>query len=322
MSDITSSEQLAQYIAEQVASQTAALRQSVEAELRGNAASLRQLQQQLAAAQAAAAAAGGQQNNNNGMVSGVKPAKPRTYCGNLGSDPSVWLFQFEQYVEVLCIPRSNWSRLAATYLDGKAATWWRGLVKQQPGESPNGITWDDFKSGLIATFKPVNASKIARDKLAVLKQDKSVSSYNSRFTELILEIEDIHESEKLDRYIRGLKRDVKMEVEKSEPNNLAQAMKIAQRYDSISYYSRQLAYNPNDHQHNNSRDHAPMDISAINHTRNNTTNNKKKPTSPQQLSRQEFAYCQRNKLCIRCKEPGHLARNCSKPVKHLNLNAQ
>ena len=45
-------------------------------------------------------------------------------------------------------------------------------------------------------------------------------------------------------------------------------------------------------------------------------------TPRQQLSQQEFAYCQRNRLCLRCKEPGHIARNCTKPVRPLNLRAR
>lgn len=340
MSDINMGEsltpqQIAQYIAEQVASQTAQLRAALEQLQQGNAASFQNLQQQLAASQAAAGGAvggggnGGQQSNNLGSV---QAAKPRTYSGNLGSDPSVWLFQYQQYVEVLGVPQSSWVRLAATYLDGKAATWWRGLVKQQVDENPNNITWDYFKESLIAVFKPVNSSKIARDRLAVLKQDKSVSLYNSRFTELVLEIDDIAESEKLDRYIRGLKRDIKMEVEKAEPNTLAEAMRIAQRYDSISYYSRQSTYNPNYQlsRGSNSSGPAPMDVSAISNKGSHNNNkygkssnsNNKSATPLQQLSREEFTYCQRNKLCLRCKEPGHLARNCTKPVKRLNLHAQ
>lgn len=317
-------DQLAQYISEQVAAQTAQLRATIDQLQQGNAASFQNLQQQLAIAQAAASSS--QQHQVN--LGNVQAAKPRTYNGSLGSDPSVWLFQYQQYVDVLAVPQSSWVRLAATYLDGKAATWWRGLVKQNH-DNVNEITWDQFKQNLVAVFKPVSSSKIARDKLAVLKQDRSVNLYNSQFTELVLEIDNIAESEKLDRYIRGLKRDVKIEVEKSEPNTLVDAMRIAQRYDSISFYSRQTAYSPNYHLSSGNNSYAPMDVSAIGSKSNFSSRNSnsqgkgsKQSTPLQKLSREEFTYCQRNKLCLRCKEPGHLARGCTKPVKRLNLNAQ
>ena len=63
------------------------------------------------------------------------------------------------------------------------------------------ITWDQFSSELISTLKLVNSVKIARDKLAVLGQVASISKDNFEFTQLILEVNNINESEKLDKYI-------------------------------------------------------------------------------------------------------------------------
>jgi len=55
----------------------------------------------------------------------------------------------------------------------------------------------------------------------------------------------------------------------------------------------------------------------------NNTQPKSRPFTPLQiLSQEEFSYCQRNRLCLKCKEPGHTARYCNKPVKPLNVKAQ
>jgi hypothetical protein len=59
-------------------------------------------------------------------------------------------------------------------------------------------------------------------------------------------------------------------------------------------------------------------ISAIN-TSNRPSS---KPTRFQRVSQEVFAYCQKHRLCLKCKEPGHQARYCTKPVKNLNLPAQ
>ena len=77
--------------------------------------------------------------------------------------------------------------------------------------------------------------KAARDKLASLKQTGSVKAYNDLFLGTILEIPTISEEEQLDRYIRGLKEKVYIEVELREPSNLKEAMHIANRYNTISF---------------------------------------------------------------------------------------
>src|ERR1700760_4337975 len=133
------------------------------------------------------------------------------------------------------LSESDRPKLAATYLEGNAATWWRSLVMQTDDRTGDGISWNDFQQGLISMFKPVNAKKIARDKLASLKQTNSVAKYNFDFTQLCLEINDIHESEKLDKYVRGLKEKIRVEVELAEPTTLAQAMSKAHRIDNITY---------------------------------------------------------------------------------------
>src|SRR6201995_2063753 len=188
----------------------------------------------------------------------------------------------------------------------------------------DGISWFDFQQSLISMFKPVNAKKIARDKLAMLKQTNSVAKYNFDFTQLCLEINDISESEKLDKYIRGLTDRIKVEVELAEPTALAQAMSKAQRIDNITYQSRMAhnnAYTPGVF----NRDSNAMDLSVIsgnddlqhgetlNAIRNrsgyqnkgafkhNNTQPTSRPFTPlQRLSQEEFSYCQRNRLCLKC----------------------
>jgi hypothetical protein len=217
---------------------------------------------------------------------------------------------------------------------------------QTVDHNADNITWEAFQNELINIFKPVNSKKIARDKLAMLKQTNSVAKYNFDFTQLCLEINDISESEKLDKYIRGLKDRIRVEVELAEPTALAQAMSKAQRIDNITYQSRMAhnnAYTPDAF----NRDSNAMDLSVISGNdgiqhgealnairnrsgyqnkgefKNNNTQPKSRQFTPlQRLSQEEFSYCQRNRLCLKCKEPGHTARYCNKPVKPLNLKAQ
>ena len=203
-----------------------------------------------------------------------------------------------------------------------------------------------FQNELINMFKPVNSKKIARDKLAMLKQTNSVAKYNFDFTQLCLEINDISESEKLDKYVRGLKDRIRVEVELAEPTTLPQAMSKAQRIDNITYQSRMghnNGYTPGAfNRDSNAMELGVMDgndsiqhdetLNAIRNGsgyrnkaefKNNNIQPKSRRFTPlQRLSQEEFSYCQRNRLCLKCKEPGHTARYCNKPVKPLNLKAQ
>jgi hypothetical protein len=183
-----------------------------------------------------------------------------------------------------------------------------------------------------------------------LKQTHSVAKYNYDITQLFLEIGDIHESEKLDRYVRGLKDKIRMEVELAEPATLAVATAKAQRVDGITYHSRMM--HNMDHMSGNAyrtsgNDGSAMDLGMIgddedtgsvsdalnamggssmqrsdSSMRSNNSRGMSRPFTPRQrVSQEVFKYCQEHRLCLRCKEPGHIARVCTKPVKPLNIKA-
>src|SRR6202040_3372913 len=158
--------------------------------------------------------------------------------GAMGSDPTVWLFLFKQYAELSNVAEDQRPKLAATYLDDKAVTWWMPLVSQQPNNTADGFTWQMFHDGLLTAFKPVNSKKIARNKLAGLKQTHSVQKYNDEFRTICRDIDDISEAEKLDKYVRGLKPTIRERVELSLPTTVNEAMSKAHPIDSISYYAR------------------------------------------------------------------------------------
>jgi hypothetical protein len=236
--------------------------------------------------------------------------------------------------------------IASTYLTDNAATWWQTFTSIQPNGDATAITWQMFHAGLTDMFKPVNSKKVARDRLAALQQTHSVVKYNFHFQQLCLQIDDINEAEKLDKYVRGLQQHIRVKVELEQARTLTQAMSHAHVIDSITYHNRMNTYNNHaPSNYNNNTD--AMDLSTIegeydnaaddtlnvvtirnNNTRGATYNSTSNQTARrsftplQRLSQDEFAYCQRNRLCLRCKEVGHIARNCGKPVKPLNLKAR
>jgi hypothetical protein len=120
--------QLQQFISSQVQQQTTGLNAQVR-ELENRNQQLLALVNQLQVGQNI-----GQQYNNQ-LRSNVKASKPKTYNGLRGADPEVWLFQFNQYADINQLEEDARPKLAATYLEGNAATWRRNLVTQSAAPS-------------------------------------------------------------------------------------------------------------------------------------------------------------------------------------------
>ncbi|HXP49092.1 MAG TPA: hypothetical protein VN922_04015 [Bacteroidia bacterium] len=290
-------------------------------------------------------------------VTRVKPAKPEMYSGLRGTSPDEWLFSFEQYMKLTNVTDEGRKiDLVGTYFTsaGHALKWYRSVVNATPaGDQPFGGTWDTFKTQFLKRFKIIDSKKIARDKLAALKQWASVSKYNFEFTGICVDIDDMNEAEKLDRYIRGLKTPIRVEVELAAPRDMNDAMSKAQRIDLISFPVRngthvgtKLSNYSNGNGSSSSAsngDYAPMQLGTLSHRderkyevkenesslRGNGghlnfmgTRNRKPASRAQLLSRGEFARCMKDKLCLRCKKPGHFARNCTKQQQHPKGRAQ
>ncbi len=93
-------------------------------------------------------------------------------------------------------------------LQGDAAVWFKTL-----GLNPLTVGWKWLKSHLRTEFMPADSLMKARDELATLSQgNMSVSDYVQTFRRLILRVTDANDAEKKDRFIRGLKSNVRSYV--------------------------------------------------------------------------------------------------------------
>ena len=117
---------------------------------------------------------------------------------------------------------------ASTFLSGNAAVWWYTLV--QTHFAPT--SWEDFKTGVVKEFVLEDHVRRARDRLRKLQQTTSVSKYLAEFRNIVLNIPDISNGEKWDRFCDGLKYEVRLEVMKSTLTSFEETAKIALRVDS------------------------------------------------------------------------------------------
>ncbi|CAI7788414.1 unnamed protein product, partial [Closterium sp. NIES-54] len=120
-------------------------------------------------------------------------------------------------------------RYAVSLLRGPAMDWWRVIVtspraykppSQEDGPTGPAVTWSSFSetaqystwdawcAGLRARFEPIAASISARQKLRTWRQLGSVQDYTSGFLALCEQVGYMHEAERVDRYVGGIKPDI------------------------------------------------------------------------------------------------------------------
>ena len=84
-------------------------------------------------------------------------------------------------------------------------------------------------------FCTENLTRWAWDQLANLRQrdKKSVADFLYKFREVCLKISDLSEAEKLDRFLRALAPNVRMQVELKLPTTFHEAAMHAERADTV-----------------------------------------------------------------------------------------
>ena len=86
-----------------------------------------------------------------------------------------------------------------------------------------------------AAFEPSNYQQYLQKQLKQLKQTGSVHEYGAQFRNLIGQITDMAELDKVTYFVEGLKHSTKMEVNYRAPANFEDAWKLAINYDTAMF---------------------------------------------------------------------------------------
>jgi Retrotransposon gag protein len=239
----------------------------------------------------------------------IKPAKPPSFAGERKESIDSWLFQLEQHFALTNLPAERQAVFAASFFKDNAVLWWRSFVGARLAANNNQatlITWDEFTTATRAQFRPINAERVAREKLMSLKQTGSVFTYTHQFRTILLELPDMAEADRLFAYVRGLKSNIAALVQVSNPQTVSAAAATAESVDAIFWEHRpnqsSAAWAPRPTRHQGP---TPMELDSIGNSRTPITD-------------AERTSLRRTGGCFYCRESGHIARHC--PRKK-NVNA-
>jgi hypothetical protein len=165
---------------------------------------------------------------------GFQPAKPGNFDG--ARDRKVvdaWLAEMEDYIHAAKVGRHSAVELAQSYLKGYAATWWKTL-RQEEGKN-HGYTWEFFKERVEAEFVPRNSDYISRCKLRDLVNatNENLRHYVRAYSELMLEIQHMHELDRVCQFVMGLPTWAKRKLEESWPASLSEAITKVENFSNV-----------------------------------------------------------------------------------------
>lgn len=250
----------------------------------------------------------------------AKVLKPPDFAGALHERADVWTFQMDSYLRTCGTPVDQWVGIACHYLRGSAATWWRAEVGRRTGQAEalaQLYTWETFRTGLLSSFQRPDHVRAARDELAALVQKRSVAEYVAKIRDLGLQIPDMTEAELMDRFMRGLKHNIRQEVEMRCPEDLPRAIQMAERADAIQYRLHgaklrhagqgrpfQTGQMPRLRSETTAAEAVPMELGSVGP---NTRRPDNTSTGP---SRNQANRDSSHVKCYGCGQYGHIKKNC------------
>nr|GFC55325.1 reverse transcriptase domain-containing protein [Tanacetum cinerariifolium] len=143
---------------------------------------------------------------------------------------SQWVEKMESVFHISGCAVKNQVKFATCTLLGAALTWWNGHVRTIGHDAAYAMTWEILKKKLTDKYCPKGEIKKLEIKLWNLKvKGNDVGGYTQRFQELALMCTKFisNETEKVDKYIRGLPDNIHGNVMATRPKTVDDAIELA-----------------------------------------------------------------------------------------------
>ena len=286
----------------------------------------------------------------------LKPKQPDTYDGKRDFQTiDNWIASVDSYFALTKAEPPEIYHYLNTVFTGNAATWYRFHHRNL---DPATVTWNSVKTALLAYFIPPNHTRRLRDEWAYTRQTTTVNEYYTRLAQLTMQLGDITEPIFLDKFIRGLKPKTKTEVELHDPQTLAEAVRLADRYDTIVYRQPHFVPRPQQSYPEDTRNEPmrpsfvpqqsrgqpmspsfvpqqqqsyqedtrgePMQLDTLRMAHDDTSTPVQigafriKTQPLKKLTDEERAHLRSTNACFKCRKQGHLARDCPTKTSYLD----
>ena len=285
--------------------------------------------QQLQAAQQQIAALQQAQVNAQPNAPKIKPPKPPVFTGSAQPSAVNWCYLMETYLQSCDVNLNAPIAIlhAAGFLRDSALTWYRNhLAAVQRGVDRPWNTWEDFKAALITHFTPISPERTAREKLDHLQQGgKSARTYAEQFNLCMLELPDMHEKDRVHRFLEGLRPEVRIHVELKNPTTLSDAVEWAIQADSLVWQIKRRRSSPtpgafhHPFQQQRQEPHTgptQMELGAADNKRTNNNNCNQRRQNFNNVRRQPS---KKDVECFYCHRLGHYQRFCPKRATDLKM---
>ena len=218
-----------------------------------------------------------------------------------------WVRTMNQYFNVTRTEQALRVELAANFLAGAAQAWFEVNRAELAL-----MSWENFCETICAHFAPIDSHEAARQKLWQTRQSRSVSEYIRDFMEVILDIPEISESEKLDRFVHNLRDSVRRHVALKRPATFAEACREAELYDRMESSMRRnensqsrTSWASRDRRFNRPQAQRPAQAGSGPAPMEIGQRQKDSPRNTGENNRSGV-------ICYFCREPGHTVRRCPK----------